>query len=257
MIEALNIFKKFDGQQILSDVSVSFEPGMTNLIIGESGSGKQVWMKCLVGLHEVDSGSSMFNDRNFTRMSHAERKVLRKEMGMLFQGSALFDSMTVLENVIFPLTMFSGLSYFQRRKRAMECLDRVHLPNTSKLYPAELSGGMKKRVAIARAIAIKPKFLFCDEPNSGLDPKTAIVIDKLIAEITHEYRMTTIVNTHDMNSVIGIGDKINFIHQGKLWWQGDRSTILNTENQEVKEFIYANEILKHFRGGSDQDLSSN
>lgn len=247
MIRAVNISKRFDGHQVLDGVSLQFEPGLTNLIIGESGSGKTVLMKCLVGLFKVDSGDIFYDNRNFTAMKHPEMKQLRKEIGMLFQGSALFDSMPVLDNVMFPLKMLTNLSYKQRVKRAMECLDRVNLHGSNRLLPAEISGGMKKRVAIARAIAINPKYLFCDEPNSGLDPRTATLIDKLIAEITKEYGMTTIVNTHDMNSVIGIGDKISFIHKGKLWWEGDRHSVLEAANPEIRSFLYTNEILRHFR----------
>jgi phospholipid/cholesterol/gamma-HCH transport system ATP-binding protein len=247
MIETRNISKSFDEHRVLTDISVTFDPGQTNLIIGESGSGKTVLMKCIVGLLDVDAGGIYFDDRNFTQMPLKERKELRKEIGMLFQGGALFDSMTVLDNVMFPLRMLTSLTYKQRVKRALECLDRVNLIGSNRLLPAEISGGMKKRVAIARAIAIKPKYLFCDEPNSGLDPKTATLIDQLIAEITDEYQMTTIVNTHDMNSVIKIGDKVSFIHNGELWWEGDRNTILQSENPEIMQFIYANEILKHFR----------
>lgn len=251
MIQVQNIYKSYDNNQVLSDISVSFEPGQTNLIIGESGSGKTVLMKCIVGLTDVDSGSIHYDNRNFTSMHNNDRKELRKEIGMLFQGSALFDSLSVIENVMFPLKMLTNQTYKQRIKRAIECLDRVNLHGVNRLLPAEISGGMKKRVAIARAISIKPKYLFCDEPNSGLDPKTAILIDQLIAEITHEYGMTTIVNTHDMNSVIGIGDKVSFIFQGKLWWEGDRLSILESTNEEVREFIYSNEILKHFKSSDD------
>ncbi len=246
MIQARNIYKRFDNQEVLHDISIMFEPGITNLIIGESGSGKTVLMKCLVGLLEVDSGSVSFDGRDFTSMDSRQKKEIRKEMGMLFQGGALFDSLSVIENVIFPLKMLTNMTYNQRLKRALECLDRVNLHGVNRLLPAEISGGMKKRVAIARAIAIRPRYLFCDEPNSGLDPKTATLIDRLIAEITSEYAMTTIVNTHDMNSVIGIGDKVSFIHEGHLWWKGDKTNILDADNPEIRKFLYANEILKHF-----------
>jgi phospholipid/cholesterol/gamma-HCH transport system ATP-binding protein len=251
MIHTQQLNKHFEGNHVLRDINVSFEPGKTNLIIGESGSGKTVLMKCLVGLFEPDGGNIFFDQRNFTNMNHQQRKEVRKEIGMLFQGGALFDSMSVIENVMFPLKMLTNLTYNQRVKRALECLDRVNLHGSNKLLPAEISGGMKKRVAIARAIAIKPRYLFCDEPNSGLDPKTATIIDSLIAEITHEYQMTTIVNTHDMNSVIGIGDRVMFIHKGELWWEGDRFSILDSENPEIREFIYANVILRHFKQGGE------
>lgn len=247
MIETKNITKRYDRVKVLDDVSITFYPGKTNLIIGESGSGKTVLMKCIVGLLNIDSGNIIYGDRDFTMMTVEQKKEIRKEIGMLFQGGALFDSMNVVENVMFPLKMFTKLSYKQRLKRAMECLDRVNLHGIGRLLPSELSGGMKKRVAIARAIANNPKYLFCDEPNSGLDPKTAILIDKLIAEITHEYGITTVVNTHDMNSVIGIGDKVSFIYNGKVWWEGDRITILASENIEIQNFIYANETLKYFK----------
>lgn len=251
MIYTEQLNKRFEGNHVLRDVNVRFEPGKTNMIIGESGSGKTVLMKCLVGLFEPDGGNIFFDQRNFTTMNHSQRKEVRKEIGMLFQGSALFDSMSVIENVMFPLKMLTNLTYNQRVKRALECLDRVNLHGSNKLLPAEISGGMKKRVAIARAIAIRPRYLFCDEPNSGLDPKTATIIDRLIAEITLEYQMTTIVNTHDMNSVIGIGDRVMFIHKGQLWWEGDRLSILESENPEIRQFIDANVILQHFRKGGE------
>jgi phospholipid/cholesterol/gamma-HCH transport system ATP-binding protein len=247
MISTEQLHKSFDGTPVLHNVNAVFESGHTNLIIGESGSGKTVLMKCLVGLYEPDQGHVIFDGRNFTNMSLTERKAVRMELGMLFQGGALFDSMNVIENVMFPLKMLTRMTYGQRVKRAMVCLDRVNLQGSNKLLPAEISGGMKKRVAIARAIAVNPKYLFCDEPNSGLDPRTAALIDRLIAEITQEYNITTIVNTHDMNSVIGIGDKVNFIHKGQLWWSGDRHSILESDNKEVRDFIYANEIMNHFR----------
>ena len=252
MIRTEQINKVFEGHHVLKDVNISLTSGQINLIIGESGSGKTVLMKCIVGLFEVDSGSIFFDERDFTKMNTDNRKELRKEMGMLFQGSALFDSMSVIDNVMFPLKMLTNMTYNQRLKRALQCLDRVNLHGVTRLLPAELSGGMKKRVAIARAIAIKPKYLFCDEPNSGLDPKTAALIDQLIAEITHEYGMTTVVNTHDMNSVLGIGDKVSFIHQGQLWWEGNRYSILESENPEIQQFIYANEILRHFKDTGDK-----
>jgi phospholipid/cholesterol/gamma-HCH transport system ATP-binding protein len=232
---------------VLNDVSFRFETGKCNLIIGQSGSGKTVLMKCLVGLFEIDRGNVMYDDRVFSRMSFDEMKVIRQELGMLFQGGALFDSMTVEENIIFPLSMFTEQSSEQKRDRANFCLSRVNLENVNKLYPSELSGGMKKRVAIARAIAMNPKYLFCDEPNSGLDPLTAIVIDNLISEITQEYNITTVINTHDMNSVIEIGDKIAYIHKGKLWWEGNKDSILRSDNPELNEFVFATELTRKLK----------
>jgi len=220
---------------------------MTNLIIGPSGSGKTVLMKCLVGLLEVDSGQILYDDRQFTGMAFKDRKIIRQEIGMMFQGGALFDSMDVEENVMFPLTMFTNRSMEEKRDRVNFCLKRVNLENVNKLFPAELSGGMKKRVAIARAISMNPSYLFCDEPNSGLDPKTSILIDNLISEITQEYQMTTVINTHDMNSVIEIGDKIAFIYSGKLWWVGDKHEILDTNNQELNNFVYATELTRRLK----------
>lgn len=214
------------------------------MIIGESGSGKTTLLKCMVGLNEIDAGEVLFDGRNFYDLDFTEKKEIRKEIGMLFQGGALFDSKTVEENVVFPLSMFTDLTESEKRDRANFCLQRVNLPDANKLYPAELSGGMKKRVAIARAIAVQPKYLFCDEPNSGLDPKTSIVIDNLIKEITDEYGITTIVITHDMNSVIEIGDNIMFIYKGDNWWQGSKEEILKTENQEVCDFVYATKFMK-------------
>jgi len=247
MIEAQNISKSFGDHQVLKNVTVQFEPGITNLIIGESGSGKTVLMKCLVGLLEVDEGQVLFDRRNFSAMSFGEKKHIRQEIGMLFQGGALFDSMTVEQNVIFPLSMFSKMSNEEKRDRANFCLNRVNLVNVNNLNPSELSGGMKKRVAIARAIAMNPKYLFCDEPNSGLDPRTSIVIDNLISEITKEYQMTTVINTHDMNSVIEIGDKIAFIYDGQLWWEGTNNEILSTDNKEINDFVYATELLRRLK----------
>jgi phospholipid/cholesterol/gamma-HCH transport system ATP-binding protein len=247
MIEALNISKSFGEHLVLNDVSFRFETGKCNLIIGQSGSGKTVLMKCLVGLFEIDRGNVMYDDRVFSRMSFDEMKVIRQELGMLFQGGALFDSMTVEENIIFPLSMFTEQSSEQKRDRANFCLSRVNLENVNKLYPSELSGGMKKRVAIARAIAMNPKYLFCDEPNSGLDPLTAIVIDNLISEITQEYNITTVINTHDMNSVIEIGDKIAYIHKGKLWWEGNKDSILRSDNPELNEFVFATELTRKLK----------
>lgn len=217
------------------------------MIIGESGSGKTVLIRCMVGLNDIDSGEVLFNERNFYNLDFHNKKEIRKEIGMLFQGGALFDSKTVEENVVFPLSMFTDLSEKEKRDRANFCLQRVNLPNANHLFPSELSGGMKKRVAIARAIAVQPKYLFCDEPNSGLDPKTSIVIDNLIREITQEYSITTIVITHDMNSVIEIGDHIMFIYNGANWWQGSKEEILKTDNKEVQDFVYATKFMKDLR----------
>jgi phospholipid/cholesterol/gamma-HCH transport system ATP-binding protein len=247
MIEALNISKSFGDNHVLKNISVRFEKGKTNLIIGQSGSGKTVLMKCLVGLYEVDEGRILFDERNFSGMSFNERKHIRKEIGMLFQGGALFDSMTVEENIMFPLTMFTNKSSEEKLERVNFCLNWVNLENANKLYPAELSGGMTKRVAIARAISMNPEYLFCDEPNSGLDPHTAGVIDDLISRLTKEFQMTTVVNTHDMNSVIKIGDNISFIHHGELWWQGNNSQILHTDNNELNEFVFDTELTKRLK----------
>jgi len=247
MIEAKNVSKGFSGKQVLVDVSCNFESGKVNLIIGGSGSGKTVLMKCLVGLMEVDSGRIEYDNRNFSEMTFKERKPIRQEIGMVFQGGALFDSMTVERNVGFPLGMFTNMSAEEKRERANFCLQRVNLVNVNKLFPSELSGGMKKRVAIARAIAMNPKYLFCDEPNSGLDPKTSIVIDQLIEELTEEYKMTTLVNTHDMNSVSELGEKIIFLHQGKKWWEGSFADILKSDNKELNEFIFASKVMKVFK----------
>lgn len=249
MIEIKNISKSFDGRQVIKNFSFTFEKGKTNLIIGESGSGKTVTLKCMVGLEKIDSGEILYDGRDFANMDFKKKKEVRKEIGMLFQGGALFDSLNVEENIVFPLSMFTDMSVEEKRDRANFCLSRVNLVNTNKLYPAELSGGMKKRVAIARAIAAQPKYLFCDEPNSGLDPRTSIVIDNLIKEITEEYNMTTIVITHDMNSVMEIGDRIAFIYKGQKWWEGNKHSILTTDNQEVLDFVYASEFMKELRKG--------
>lgn len=247
MIQAKNINKSFDDTQILYDINIDFHPGKKNLVIGQSGSGKTVLVKCLVGLHDPDTGEILFDGRDFTKMKDQERNDIRKELGMLFQGSALFDNMTVEENVLFPLQMFSSLSKEEQRERANFCIKRVNLDHAPNRFPSEISGGMQKRAAIARAIALNPKYLFCDEPNSGLDPKTAVVIDQLIAEITEEFNITTIINTHDMNSVLEHGDSISFIHEGKLWWQGNKDEFLGTENMELQEFIYSTEVLRRIR----------
>lgn len=247
MIEIVHVSKSFNDVEVLHDINVRFEKGRVNLVIGQSGQGKSVLTKCIVGLHEPDQGYITYDDRNFTAMSRYERKEIRKEIGMLFQGSALFDSMTVEENIMFPLTMFTKMTKKEKLDRVNFCLDRVNLSGRNKLYPAECSGGMQKRIAIARAISMNPRYLFCDEPNSGLDPKTAIVIDNLIREITYEYNITTVVITHDMNSVIEIGDTVLFIHQGRNWWQGDRKSILTTENPEIVDFVYPSDFMKEIR----------
>lgn len=247
MIELKNINKYFGERHVTQNFSCSFERGKTNLIIGESGSGKTVLLKCIVGLTEVDSGEVLFDGKDFLKMSIREKQHLRRELGMLFQGGALFDSKTVEENITFPLAMFTTMSDKERKERAQFCLERVNLNEAGKLYPSELSGGMKKRVAIARAIAPNPKYLFCDEPNSGLDPKTSILIDMLIKEITEEYQMTTIVITHDMNSVMEIGEKVVFICNNQKWWEGSNKTILNTDNKELQDFIYVSKFLKELK----------
>ena len=247
MISIENINKHFGENSVLKDMSFVFEPGKTNLIIGESGSGKTTLLKVMIGLHEANSGVVNYNERNFIEMNFKARKELRKEIGMLFQGGALFDYMSVQENIIFPLNMFAEKSEEENLERVNFCLNRVNLENTNHLLPSELSGGMKKRVAIARAIALNPKYLLCDEPNSGLDPKTAILIDNLIQEITEEYNITTIVNSHDMNSVMEIGDKIAFIHQGKIWWTGNKENLIASENQELNDFVFASKLFKRLR----------
>jgi phospholipid/cholesterol/gamma-HCH transport system ATP-binding protein len=247
MIEVRNISKSFNSKKVLDDVSCTFEPGKVNLIIGGSGSGKTVLMKCLVGLYEVAEGKVLYDERNFSALSHKERKPIQQEIGMVFQGGALFDSLNVEKNVMFPLTMFSQMTFMERRERANSCLNRVNLVNVGHLFPSELSGGMKKRVAIARAIANNPKYLFCDEPNSGLDPKTSLVIDKLIQEITEEYKMTTVINTHDMNSVTEIGEKIIFIHKGKKWWEGDAEELMKSDNTELNEFVFASKMMQSLK----------
>ncbi len=248
MIEINNIYKSFDGKAVLHDVSARFEAGKTNLIIGQSGSGKTVLMKCIVGLMQPDSGSILYDGRDVTSMSPAQIKEIRTEIGMLFQGSALFDSETVLGNVMFPLRMFTKESYAACKKRAEFCLERVNLKGANKLYPSEISGGMQKRVAIARAIALNPKYLFCDEPNSGLDPKTSILIDELLSDITHEYNITTIINTHDMNSVIGIGENIVFIDKGHREWVGNRHKIFTSSNEALNDFVFATRLFKEVKG---------
>ena len=247
MIEIRNLYKAFGDKEVLKNITATFENGKTNLIIGQSGSGKTVLMKNLVGLLDPTSGNVLYDRRDFVAMSKHEKILLRREMGMIFQSAALFDSMTVLENVMFPLDMFSSMNYRDRVKRAQTCLDRVNLVDAETKFPGEISGGMQKRVAIARAIALNPKYLFCDEPNSGLDPKTSLVIDELLHSITHEYDITTIINTHDMNSVMGIGESIIFIHQGNLEWRGESKDIMMSDNKLLTDFIFASDLLKQMR----------
>jgi phospholipid/cholesterol/gamma-HCH transport system ATP-binding protein len=244
MIELKSIYKSFEDKDVLENINARFENGKTNLIIGQSGSGKTVLMKSIVGLLIPERGEILYDGRNFLNMNKKEKKALRREMGMIFQSAALFDSLSVLENVMFPLDMFSNDTLRDRIRRARFCLDRVNLIDAQKKYPGEISGGMQKRVAIARAIALNPKYLFCDEPNSGLDPKTSLVIDELIHDITTEYDMTTIINTHDMNSVMGIGDSIIFIYQGHKEWEGTKDQVFNATNERLNDFIFASDLLK-------------
>ena len=247
MIVVENIKKSFAHQSVLKGISVEFYPGQCNLVIGTSGAGKTVFLKCLVGLHQPDDGNILYSNRKFNSMKTKEQKKLRQEMGMLFQGNALFDSMTVEENIRFPLDMFTSKSDEEKRSRVQECLQKVNLSGAGKKYPGEISGGMMKRVGIARAIVMEPKYLFCDEPNSGLDPKTALVIDELIRELTIENNITTVINTHDMNSVMGIGDKVTFLHQGLKHWEGSKDDILSSDNKELTDFIFASDFLKQLR----------
>lgn len=247
MIRAEHITKSFEGRTVLKDISATFETGKTNLIIGQSGSGKTVLMKCLVGLLTPEKGEVLYDGRDLTSMGKKEKKALRREMGMIFQSAALFDSQSVLENVMFPLDMFSTMTYRERVKRAQFCLDRVNLIDAQNKYPGEISGGMQKRVAIARAIALQPQYLFCDEPNSGLDPKTSLVIDELIHDITTEYNMTTVINTHDMNSVLGIGDSILYIYQGNKEWEGTKDDVFTATNERLNNFIFASDLLQKVR----------
>lgn len=244
MIKAVEVYKSFEGKQILENISATFLPGEINQIIGQSGSGKTVLLKLLVGLYSVDEGEIYYNDILFSKLSRDEKQEVRKKIGMLFQGSALFDSATVLENVMFPLEMFTKMSLEEKKERANFCLKRVKIENSNHLYPSEISGGMQKRVAIARAIALNPKYLFCDEPNSGLDPRTATVIDNLIKEITQEYQITTIINTHDMNSIMEIGDKIFFIYGGKKWWEGTKEEILRSDNKQLNDFVFSSSLTR-------------
>lgn len=247
MIEINNISMSFGDQQVLKNISTTFEKGKTNLIIGQSGSGKTVLMKCCIGLFDVDEGNIIFNNRNFSLLSEKKRRSIRKEMGVLFQGGALFDSFSVEENVMFPLNMFTNMSDEEKRDRVNDVLKNVNLPNAHKKFPSELSGGMTKRVAIARAISLRPKYLFCDEPNSGLDPKTAELIDHLISELTEQFDMTTVINTHDMNSVLQIGQKISYLYEGKLWWEGNNKEILKTDNIELNDFVFSTELTRRLK----------
>jgi phospholipid/cholesterol/gamma-HCH transport system ATP-binding protein len=247
MISVKNLNKSFHDKNVLTDITVEFESGKTNLIIGRSGSGKTVLLKSIVGLHNIDSGEIWYEDTLFNKLEFAEKKKIRSEIGMLFQGSALFDSLTVEQNVQFPLDMFTDKSPEEKTDRVNFCLNRVNIVNANNFYPAEISGGMKKRVAIARAIALNPKYLFCDEPNSGLDPVTAILIDDLIKELTEEYSMTTIVNTHDMNSVMEIGEKIVFISEGRKCWEGSKNDILNSDCKPLNDFVFANSLAKKIK----------
>ena len=247
MIELVNISKSFGDQTVLKSVSAQFEKGKVNFVIGRSGSGKSVMTKCTVGLLEPDSGNVLFDGRNFTTMNLKQRKEIRKEIGMLFQGSALFDSMTVEENVMFPLKMFSQMPLEEMKARVQHCLNRVELTGSEHKLPAELSGGMQKRVGIARAISMNPKYLFCDEPNSGLDPQTAIVIDNLIVDITKEYGMTTVVISHDMNSVIEASDTIHFIHQGEVAWSGNNADMMTSSSDTLNDFVYASKLMQRMR----------
>ena len=244
MIEIKELYKSFPDKEVLKDISTTFESGKTNLIIGQSGSGKTVLMKCIVGLFEPTAGDVLYDGRSFVTMRKKERTLLRREMGMIFQSAALFDSLSVLENVMFPLDMFSPDSYAERKRRAEFCLDRVNLLDAAAKFPGEISGGMQKRVAIARAIVLNPRYLFCDEPNSGLDPKTSLVIDELIHSITHEYNMTTIINTHDMNSVMGIGEHILYIYEGHKEWEGTKEEVATSQNERLNSFIFASDLFR-------------
>ena len=247
MIRAEGVCKSFDKKEVLTDIDAVFEPGKVNLIIGKSGSGKTVLLKSLIGLHSIDKGKIFYNDRDITVMNNKQIKDMRQELGVVFQGGALFDALSVLENVKFPLNLFSSMTEKEKTERAIFSLNRVNLNNVENLYPAEISGGMKKRVAIARAIVLQPKYLFCDEPNSGLDPLTSIVIDNLLSELTHEYDMTTVINTHDMNSVFEIGEKVLFIHEGHKEWEGSNEEIMYTNNKALNEFLFSSKLNRMVR----------
>ena len=254
MIELKSVYKSFEGKEVLKDINAEFDNGKTNLIIGQSGSGKTVLMKCIVGLLTPEHGEVLYDGRNFLTMGKKEKKALRREMGMIFQSAALFDSLNVLENVMFPLDMFSNDTLRERIKRARFCLERVNLLDAQMKYPGEISGGMQKRVAIARAIALNPQYLFCDEPNSGLDPKTSLVIDELIHDITTEYNMTTIINTHDMNSVMGLGEKIIYIYEGHKEWEGSKDDIFTSTNQKLNDFIFASDLFRKVKEVEVQNI---
>ena len=253
MIEIKNLYKSFDDKDVLKDINVSFEDGKTNLIIGQSGSGKTVLMKNIVGLLTPTSGQVLYDGRDFVAMTKKEKVMMRREMGMIFQSAALFDSLSVLENVMFPLDMFSNMNYRERVKRAQECLARVNLIDAQKKFPGEISGGMQKRVAIARAIVLNPKYLFCDEPNSGLDPKTSLVIDDLLSGITKEYNITTIINTHDMNSVMGIGEHILFIYKGRKEWEGTKDDVINSTNKNLNDLVFASDLFKKVKEVANEE----
>ncbi len=254
MIEVRHLYKSFEDKEVLKDINAVFEDGKTNLIIGQSGSGKTVLVKNLVGLLEPTAGEVLYDGRNLVSMSKKEKIMMRREMGMIFQNAALFDSLSVLENVMFPLDMFSTMNYRERVKRAVECLDRVNLVDAQKKFPGEISGGMQKRVAIARAIVLNPKYLFCDEPNSGLDPKTSLVIDDLLSDITKDFNMTTIINTHDMNSVMGIGENIIFIYQGRKEWQGNKEEVMTATNKNLNDLVFASDLFRKVKAAeNDKD----
>lgn len=244
MITVKHLYKSFGEKEVLRDINTVFEDGKTNLIIGQSGAGKTVLMQNLVGLLEPTSGEVLYDSRNFVNMSKKDKILMRREMGMIFQGSALFDSLTVLENVQFPLDMFSNMTLRDRQRKAMECIERVNLNGAEHKYPGEISGGMQKRVAIARAVVMNPKYLFCDEPNSGLDPKTSLIIDELLSGITKDFNITTIINTHDMNSVMGIGENILFIADGRKEWQGNKDTIISSHNKKLNDLVFASDLFK-------------
>jgi phospholipid/cholesterol/gamma-HCH transport system ATP-binding protein len=244
LIEVKNISKSFGDHQVIKDISMICKRGETNLIIGQSGSGKTVLLKSILGIHQIDEGQIIYGDEAYSDMTHKERQKIREQIGMVFQGGALFDSSTVFENVVFPLEMFSKMTKKERENRVRFCLDRVNIKGADHLFPSEISGGMQKRVAIARAIVLNPKYLFFDEPNSGLDPKTSIVIDNLIKELTMDFNTVTVINTHDMNSVVEIGDNISFIYNGQKWWSGNRHEIMHTDNKELNEFVFATELMR-------------
>ena len=252
MIEVKHLYKSFGDKEVLKDINAVFEDGKTNLIIGQSGSGKTVLIKNLVGLLEPTSGEVLYDNRNFVTMSKKEKVLMRREMGMIFQSAALFDSLSVLENVMFPLDMFSTMNYRERVKRAQECLDRVNLIDAQQKFPDEISGGMQKRVAIARAIVLNPKYLFCDEPNSGLDPKTSLVIDELLSGITKEFNITTIINTHDMNSVMGIGENIMFIYNGRKEWQGNKDEVMSSTNEKLNALVFASDLFRKVKKAEEE-----